>query len=397
MSLPKVSIVNLNGQLGQQTPSADGVTGIVMCGVAVAGKIALAESHKLNALADAVALGLDATYDTTNTTNVYKTISDFYKDGDGPELWIMIVANTTLMATMCDVTSAIVTKLLNDSGRTIRLVGVTRVPIGSYAPAYVNQLDPDVLAAALKAEALAVQYETEMAPVRFVIDCRDFQGTVASLVTLKTNAYRHVRICMWTDVSGSKNAAIGRELGRLAVIPVQRNMGRVKDGNININNAYLTGQSTTIDSLSLVQQDGIYDKGFGTVRKFPGKTGWFIADDITATADTDDYNRLSRGRTIDKARIITNLVFVNEILDDLEIDENGFIDAGIVKTYQSNIKKALDAQMTINGEISSARSIIDPKQNILSTNLLNVAVKVIPKGTNKEIDITLGFLNPLNQ
>ena len=394
--LPKVSISLLNGQLGQQAASDDGVAGVVMTGIAT-GFIALSQSKKLTSVADAVALGLDATYDITNTTNVYKTISDFYKEGDGPTLWIMIVAKTTLMAAICDVANSLLLKLINDSGRTIRIAGVTRVPDGAYVAAAVNQIDPDVLNAAVKAEALAVQFENEMAPVRIIIDCRDFQGTDASLVTLKTNAYNHVRICMWTDVASAKNAAIGLELGRLAVIGVQRNMGRVKDGALSITNAYLTGQAATIDALTLVKQDAIYDKGYGTVRKFPNKSGWFIADDIMATADTSDYNRLSRGRTIDKARILAYQTFVEEILDDIDVDENGYIDAGVVKSYQSNIKKALDANMTVNGEISSARCVINPAQNILSTNKLVAAIYIIPKGLNKEIEVTQGFENPLNQ
>ncbi len=394
--LPNVKINNLNGQLGQQAPSEDGVAGIVMTGIATGG-IALSQSKKLTSIADAVALGLDAAYDVTNTTNVYKTISDFYKNGSGPVLWIMIVAKTTLMAAICDVANSLLLKLINDSGRTIRIAGVTRVPDGGYAAAPVNQIDPDVLAAAVKAEALAVQFENEMAPLRIIIDCRDFQGTDASLATLKTNAYNHVRICMWTDVASSKNAAIGLELGRLAVIRVQRNMGRVKDGDLGIANAYLTNQATTIDALTLVKQDAIYDKGYGTVRKFPNKSGWFIADDIMATADASDYNRFSRGRTIDKARILTYGIFVEEILDDIEIDENGYMEAGVVKGYQSNIKKELDAKMTSNGEISSARCVIDPKQNVLSTNKFVGSVFIIPKGMNKEIEISLGYENPLNQ
>ncbi len=396
MALPRVTIDLLNNQLGQQTPSDDGVCGIVMSGVATGG-IALGVSKKLTSIADAAALSLDAAYDTTNSTNVYKTISDFYKKGDGPVLWIMLVVNTTTMANMCDVANSMLLKLINDSGRTIRIAGVTRVPDVGYVAAPVNQLDPDVMAAALKAEALAVQFEAEMAPVRIIIDARNFQGTDASLVTVKTFSYPHVRLCLWTDVASSKNASIGLELGRAAVVRVQRNIGRVKDGDLGIANAYLTNQPTTIDQLTLVKQDAIYDKGYGSVRKFPGKTGWFITDDIMVTADTNDYNRLSRGRVIDKARIIAYQTFVNEILDDVEVDVNGYIDAAVIKGYQANIQKAIDAAMTVNGEISSVRCTINPKQNILSTNKLIVLLQVIPKGLNKEINITLGFLNPLNQ
>src|SRR5690606_31697842 len=98
----------------------------------------------------------------------------------------------------------------------------------------------------------------------------------------------------------------------------------------------------------------------------------------------------------DKAIIITNEVYTDEILDDLDVDENGRIDAGVIKDYQSKIKKAIDAQMTTPGEISGVRVVIDPKQNALSTNKVVVQLFLTPKFYSKEIAVQLGFENPAN-
>lgn len=394
MALPKVSITLLNNQLGQTAQTEDGIAGLIMTGIAT-GEIALGESKQIFSLADAEALGLDAAYDVTNTTNVHKTIADFYRlAGDGAELWIQIVAKTTLMASICDEASDILKKLLNDSGGRIRIAAITRVPDSGYTPVYADELDPDVIAAAAKAQSLANTFASQFKPVRIILDGRDFQGTVGSLLNLKQSSYNRVAVMLGTDVSGSANAAVGLALGRLANIPVQRNIGRVKDGDLGIAAAYLTGQSTLIDALTPAQQDQVHDKGFIFMRKYPAKNGYFFNDDPTATASTDDYNSIARGRAIDKAITIANTVYTDELLDDLDVDENGFIDAAVVKDYQGKIKRAIDAQMTIRDEISGARVFIDPKQNVLANNKVNVNLFIRPKFYSKEIAVTLGFENP---
>lgn len=396
MALPKVTIEVLNGQLGQVGNTDDGVAGLLGTGVAAAG-IALGEAKQIFSVADAEALGIDAAYDVTNTTNVHKSIKDFYAQaGTGKELWIMIVAKSTTMATMCDTASDILKKLLNAAQGAIRICGVTRVPDGAYVPVYADQLDPDVIAAAAKAHALANEFALAFKPVRIVLDGRDFQGNTGTLLDLKLSTYNRVAVALFTDVSGSDNAAVGLVLGRLAAIPVQRNIGRVKDGDLGIQTAYLTGQATLIETLASAAQDQVHDKGYIFVRKYPAKNGYFFNDDPTAVANSDDFNSIARGRVIDKAIVITNQVYTEELLDDLDVDENGRIDAGVIKNYQSSIKRELDAQLTAEDEVSAVRVVIDPTQNVLSTNKVNIELYITPKFYSKEIAVKLGFENPAN-
>lgn len=396
MSLPKVSIEILNGQLGQVGNTEDGVAGLVGTGIAGSG-IALGESKQIFSVADAEALGIDEAYDTTNTTNIYKCIKDFYSlAGTGKELWIQIVAKTSTMDTMCDTANTIVKKLLNDASGRIRICAVTRVPDGSYTPVYADQLDPDVIAAAAKLQALGDEFAEEFKPVRFVLDGRDFQGNTSSLLNAKLSTYNRVLGVLFTDVSGSDNAAVGLVLGRLAANPVQRNIGRVKDGDIGIAAAYLTGQTTKIEDLAAAAQDAVHDKGWVFARKYAAKNGYFFNDDPTMAASSDDYNSIARGRIIDKAIVITNQVYTEELLDDLDVDANGRIDAGVVKMYQANIKREIDAQLTAEDEISACRVVIDPTQNVLSTNKVNIELYITPKFYPKEIAVKLGFENPAN-
>lgn len=394
MALPKVEIQVQNGGLGLVDPREDGVAGLVMTGIAT-GSIALGESKKINSTAEAVALGLDAAYDTDNTTNVYKSITDFYSEaGEGSDLWIMIVAKTTTMASMCDKASAIVKKLILDAEGAIRVIGVTRVADGGYAAAPVDELDPDVVAAAAKLQELYVEQAAQYRPFRAVIDGRDFQGNITDLVDLKELAHNAVGVVIGTDVSESLNAVVGKVLGRLALNPVQRNIGRVKDGDLGVAGSFLTGQDVGIETYTPAQLDTLHDKGFIFMRKFQGVDGYFFNDDPTATANSDDYSSLARGRVIDKAILIAYETYVTEILDDLNVDDNGYIAAGVVKSYQSNIQSRIDAEMTANDEISGATVTIDPKQNVLSTNQLSITLAITPKFYSKTIIVKLGFQNP---
>ncbi|MFD0997683.1 DUF2586 family protein [Ohtaekwangia kribbensis] len=399
MARPKVSITLLNNQLGQRDASEDGVAGLLMTGIAT-GSIALGETKLIKSLQEAVDLGLTASYDTTNTTNVYKTISDFYKEGDGPELYINIVAKTTLMAAMVNTSNNILKKLLNDAEGRIRICGVVRVPDGAYVATYTNQVDADVITAIPLAQALADEFAAAFKPVRIILDGRDFQGNTTSLGDLKTMSNNRVSVCLVTDVASSKNASVGLVLGRLAGLPVQRKISRVKDGQVGgtvgIAGAYLTNQSAKIDTLTTVAQDAVHDKGYISMMKYASKTGYFFTGDPTATSASDDYNSIARGRVIDKAITIVNEVYTEELEDDLDVDENGRIAAGVIKDYQSKIKKAIDAAMTTEDEISSCRVVIDPKQNVLSTNKLIVQLFIIPKFYSTEIAVTIGFENPAN-
>ncbi len=397
MAAPGISITLANGALDAVITTEDGVAGIVMTGVAATG-LALGVSKQLFTLAEAEAIGITSAYDVTNTTNVWKTIKDFYAEaGSGKELWIMIVAKTSTMSTICDTANSILKKLLNDADGRIRIVGVTRVPDGAYVATYTGQLDADVIAAAAKAHALHNEFRAEFKPFRTVLDGRDFQGTIGSLSDLKASAFNSVAVCIGTDVSGSKNASIGLVIGRLAANPVQRNIGRVKDGDLGIQAAFLTNQSTDTKTFTIVsggQIDQIHNKGYIFMRKYPNRNGYYFNDDPTAAPATDDYDSIALGRVIDKAIIVTQKTYVDEILDDLEVGEDGFLLAAIAKSYQAKIDKALLSAFNQPGkdkEVSSVSSEISAQVNIVVTGIIPIKVRVTPKGYGKQLVIDLGF------
>ena len=47
--------------------------------------------------------------------------------------------------------------------------------------------------------------------------------------------------------------------------------------------------------------------------------------------------------------------------------------------------------MQASGEISGFGIEIDPSQNVLSTNTFKVQYRIVPVGTNDQIEVELGF------
>lgn len=381
------------GGLGLVAPGADGVVGIVFNGVAPT-SLTLGTSFQGFGLDEFEAIGITATYDTTNTVKVWKEIKEFYDTaGDGAELWIMIVAQAVTMANLLDKANAYAKKLLDDASGRIKILAIGRNPAVGYTPVVTTQIDADVLAALVTGQALADDQQAIFRPLRILLPGYAYTGTTSTLSDLHTQTKPNVAVLIGDTVTGAR-AAIGLLLGRLAKDPVQRNPGRVKTGSLPITAAFLGASAFEgVESSAIA----IHDKGFITLRKYTGKAGYFFSDDPTAVALTNDFSSLARGRVIDKAIRIAYTTFVEEILDEVEIDPaTGYISAVKAKYYQSLIDNAINTAMTAEGEISGFASFVDPIQNVLSTGKICVQMRVVPVGYAKAIQVKLGFSKTVN-
>lgn len=397
--LPNVEITLLNNQLGRVVPSEDRVAGLVVFGVAVATLFAIGDTKQVTTLAAAEALGINAAYDTANTTDAWKQINEFYdRAGNGAELWIHLAAKTTTMATACDKANNIARKMLLDASGRITMWGIARTPDNAYTPTYTGGLDSDVQAAVLKAQELCVEFATAFRPCRALVGARDFQGTASALTNFRQNTTNRVGVVLAStsatyNAVAYKNASVGFTLGQFMNRPVMRNIARVKDGDLGLTAGYLSG-GTTVEAQE-ANLDGIHDKGYIIFRKFVNKNGYFFNDDCAACPLSDDYSSLARGRVIDKALRITYVTFVEEIQDDIDIDIDGYMSPAVVKDYQKKIIAAVEAGMITGpdeAEISGVQCIIDPAQQVSVTDTVKIEKLAIqPKGYAKYISVNLGF------
>ena len=405
MSLPSVKINQGNGNLGRSSTNLDGVAALVLGAVAPTGVGAavLGTAFALNSLAEAEAVGIIPEYDADNNVRVWGHIADFYQEGDGPELHVLLVSQATTLAQMLDKTQSFAAKLLRDQAGRIKLLAVARNPAtGAAAPTITDGLDADVTAAIAKAKELRQAEFEQYRYSSFIVEGRSFSGNTASVKDLRAvdgpNANR-VSVCLAAEPSISAiypgYAAVGLLLGRAARIPVQRNVGRVKDGAItDVLNAGLSN-GLPVSAYSEAQLTALNDKGYIFLRKHVAKDGFFFNDDHTATVLSDDYSSLARGRVIDKASKLVYLTYVEDLLDEVEVDSRtGQLPVSVIKSYQSDAETAIENAMVTQGELSGVSVVVNSSQNVLATDQITTTVYLTPKGTARQIVANLNFSNP---
>lgn len=389
MGLPGVKIEIANGQLGRVVAVADATAGLVITGAAE-GDLTLSAPVQLFSFDDLTALGVTQ----ENNPMAFKDVKAFYDlAGAGAELWLMVVSGVVLLTDMCDETENYARKLLDAAGGKIRLLGVNRAFPQGYEPTISQGLDQDVITALGKLQTMAGHYAAAYKPFRALLPAKGFLKTnISSLMDLKQGNDNRVSVILGSDTLDGE-VAIGLTLGRLASIPVQRSIARVKDGDVGLTSARFP-DGTPVEELES-SWDAIHDKGYVFFRRIYGRSGYFFTDDPTATADTDDFSSIARGRVIDKAHVISYLTFVEELNEEIPVDvETGKVAPGLIAAWKTDIEQALGVNMTAKGEIVSAECYIDPAQNILSSDILQAAVRILPVGYAKTIEILLGLSNP---
>ncbi|WP_440132753.1 DUF2586 family protein, partial [Chitinophaga sancti] len=264
------------------------------------------------------------------------------------------------------------------------------LPGSTYLSSNAGGMDIGVTDAIPKAQQVASTYAAQFKPVRILLE--GYNADIAhpdELVDLRTYSCNRVGIIIGSTGHG---AAVGLVLGRAAAIPVQRNLGRVKDGALPVTAAFINGKK--IEDITGV--DALHDKGYIFFRTFVGRSGYYLNDDPMCAPATDDYSQLASGRVIDKAITICYQTYVEELNDEVAIDSEGKLSVPVIKYLQSKIETAVNTAMA--DEISSFSAYVDASQNVLSTGKIVVKASIIPVGYTKTIEVLLGFANPaLNQ
>lgn len=388
MALPNVTINMANGGLGRVDLGDDGVAGLLVTGAAVAGKLELNRVYQLGSVRDVAKLGITQ----QNNPLAYKELMAFYtQTGDGAELYLLVVADATLLTQMCAMDDASpLRKLITHAQGRIRLVGINRLPPAEYtADTTTTGIDKDAVTASEAAHAVGENFAQKMMPFRCLIPAAGWDGKTDKLYKPREASHNRVEFIMACDDPINRTAAIGQVLGRAAKYPVNYSTGRVKSGAI-ATEGWLTNGKTPAECAVLLDQ--LDAAGYVIYRKFPKKSGVYLNDDPMAAPLSDDYSNLSYARIADKAMLIIYATYVEQINDDIETDDDGYIPAPMCTYYEGLLKDAVGAGM--QGEISAFTPYVNPKQNVLSLRRVEVKSRIRPRGMVRDMDVDLGFENP---
>lgn len=393
MQLPRVKIQFLTGQLGTVSDSPDGLFALVCGAAAVGSTFALNEAYEVTSMDSVQALGLTE----ENNAVLWKHLSEFYDEaGSGVKLVVMGVDSTSTMTTLLDYTKTAagsVRWLVEKENGALRGVGVVNVNTKTTETSQEG-VAKDVLTAAAKAQQLGEWATTDLyAPLVTLLEGRNYTET-SDLHDLTKESWDRVGIVVSDTAVDTNGACVGTLLGRLASVSVQRNIGRVKDGSLKPLEMYIGAKKTEEASESVRK---LYEKGYLVARKYVGRSGYYWADDNLACDPTGDYAHLAHRRVIDKAYRTAYDTLLDMLMDELEVNEDGTLDTGVVKSWQQTVETAVNRQMTANGELSAGSDgegcvcEIDTTQNVLATSTVKVTLKVRPYGYARYVDVNLGF------
>lgn len=391
-TLPYVKIDYGNGALGQAIASADGLLCLVICGAsAVVDKFDLAKHYALRRYSDLETLGITP----ENNPDIEKLVKDFYTEAqEGTRVYLIGYPDALHMSDVLEKTNPYARSVIEATNGEIRGLIVTKK--ASPAPDLANGLSSDVEASKLAAQELGDwAAEVRKAPIFILIDGVNYQGDPEALVDMTKQAYNRVGVVIGTTSGEATNQAIGLVAGRIASVSVQRNIGRVGDGALNVLTMYAGDKI-----VELADIETLVGKGYITFRTFTGVSGYYIADDPLATKPTDDYNQITRRRVIDKAYRIAYAVLIERLLDEIPVNSDGTMIETYARAFELAVENAIVTNMTANGELSTDPSDttdrgveckVDRTINVLATNRVEAELRVRPHGYGKYINVLLGF------
>lgn len=389
MPLPNVNIKLGNGNLGQTSATDDGISGLILTGKAVEGKLELNKHYQLSSTRDLKVLGI------TEETNPFavKEIKAFYAQaGEGAELHLLIVSEATTLTAMCDpADGSPLRRLIDAAAGRIRLVGINKLPPAEYEADTTQGIDADAITAAANAQKVAESYANQIRPFRLLLPAPAWTGVTENLYKPTESSYNRVAFILASDgaMTGTYTAAVGMILGRAAAMEPQQSIGRVKSGSLAAN-GYFTSGNNYLEKSGMAE--ALNDAGYIFFINYTAKNGCYLNGDQMAAPLSDDYGQLHLGRIIDKAMIIAYTTYISEILENIAVDEKGNLPAGACKSFEGMIENAIAGNM--GNQISSFTAYVNPAQNVLSTGKLEIDCKLVPLGVLREIQVNLSFENP---
>lgn len=384
-----VKFIRKNGGLGRELVGEDHISGLIVYGEAAVAPTLLLSVEEL------VGKGI------THTANpvLHYHISEFFRVNEGAKLYVQSVASADGNYTEVKTLQAFAQ-------------GKLRQTAVCDFKTELSGLDN----ALSKLNAIGKELAKRITPASLLYSFKLKAEDIANLPDLRTKSAELVSVVIGQDGAGRGNyiaqttpsvSCIGATLGALSKAQVHESIAWVEKQNL-VSTAYdksLTGDTlqaleldvpaladgTKLSSLTPAQVEALHSKGYLFLIQYAGQVGTYFNDSFTATAATSDFAYIENNRTIDKAIRELNRVLVPKVSGPAYIDpDTGNLQTATVSAISALCEEPLDA-MKRNGELSGYKVYINPRQRILQTSKLEVVLKIVPVGTMREIEVSIGF------
>ena len=389
MALSGITINRGQGGLGRPLTSKDHVSGFIMpfvnanlpSGFSTTDRIKIVYS-----LAEAVALGI--TQAGANTSLLWYHLDQFFKKQPQGKLYIHLIDSLAIAYDEIET-------LQNYANGEIRQIG------------YYDHLTAFATANLTTLQASATTLESENKPLS-VIYSANFQAvaTVGALPDLTALSNKNVSVCIGEDGGATGKAlaiseavsvtCIGALLGSISSAQVHRNVGHIAlfnqvDGSEFDEPALAIGTGTVlVKDQSTAGLTGLQDYGYIFLKKYVGIDGTYYNDTPTCIASTSDYSKIESNRTIDKAVRNVRALLLPFVNSPLYVNTDGTLTEDTISLFKNTCDQALE-QMERDGELSQFETVINPAQDVITTSKISVAIKIVPVGVARQIEVNIGF------
>ena len=214
-----------------------------------------------------------------------------------------------------------------------------------------------------------------------------------------------VNMMQKSNLNNTPVGFIGAMIGSLAKANVQESVAWVNQfnlfdddfqeielgfGDTNINGEEEFISTNIYESLSPVLLDDLDDKGYIFLIKYAGReNGIYISKDQTCS--DGDFRTIARNRTINKSRRAGRAALLPYVNSPLMVNPaTGFLAPSKITAFKTLISDIL-TQMKNNLEISGFAVNIDPNQNVLVNDTLNISYVIVPVGVATRIYVEEGL------
>lgn len=317
---------------------------------------------------------------------LYYHVSEFFRLQPKGKLYIGVYA--TADAT----TFASVTLMQNFAQGEIKQLGIYQKTT-AFATSQVATL-----------QAVLDALETNHKTISSVVYQPDF-STVTDLSTLsnlKLLSGKNVTVSIGQDgdnagfklwkATAKSIGCMGTTLGAIALAKVNESIRWIAKFNVASSEydalAFANGTDyTTVSDGSIANIDLF---GYNFVKKERDLVGSYFNRPHTSIALTSDYTFVYNNRVIDKAIRALRANLLPQLASPLVVNADGTLSEDTIGFFNSLCDRALEV-MQRDFELSTFSVTIDPTQNVLSTNNLTIAVKLVPVGVADTITVNIGF------
>lgn len=372
-------------------------------------------SVKLIQASDADALGLDASYDANKSVLVRYHIDEFFRLNPQGTLWLMLVAQTVTLAQMCDKVNAYVQKLVSDSDKKVKTIGVVRNPANGYTPTITDGIDVDVTNAVVKAQALVDAWRVNNIFVdMIVIEGRSMSLTASQWINLRSLLCANIHVCALQDndianldAAFAGHAAVGTVLGGIGVRRVEEDLGSVNAennpdsgaANFPINNAadglwINPGISSgkLMKDMTAPEVALLKTNGFVFADSYPEYPGVYFSGSPACTDLSSDYAYGVNTRVWNKGARKAVFKLTPKFNSKVQLI-GGKIKATTIFSWESDVNNSNDGlgSLVSDGYCTKAKTSIDPNQDVFGTSKVVVKMSITPYGYSRVIEGELGF------